>query len=91
MRFRPEATMNKQSRQRFRPSRVLSRRSNCGIDVVLLWSETTGGLTVRVSDHVDGSGFELHPPPELALEVFHHPYGYSERAEPAGVELPRAA
>jgi hypothetical protein len=60
-------------------NRELSRRSNHGIEVVLLWCEQTGLLTVCVSDQQQGTYFELHPPPELAPDAFYHPYSYADR------------
>jgi hypothetical protein len=63
-------------------NRELSRRSNGGIEVVLLWSASTGQITVCVTDQKEGSYFELRPPPELALEVFNHPYAYADHAFP---------
>jgi hypothetical protein len=65
-----------------RLNRELSRRSNCGIEVVLLWCEATGQITVCVSDQREGTYFELQPPPELALDAFNHPYSYADRAYP---------
>jgi hypothetical protein len=62
-------------------NRELSRRSNHGIEVVLLWCETTGLLTVCVCDQGEGTYFELNPPPELALDAFYHPYGYADRGK----------
>ncbi len=62
-------------------SRELSRRSNAGIEVVLFWSETTGELTVCVSDQREGIYFELSPPAELALDAFNHPYSYADRSD----------
>jgi hypothetical protein len=63
-------------------SRELSRRANGGIEVVLLWCETTGHLTVCVTDEQDGAYYELHPPAHLALDAFNHPYSYVDRAQP---------
>jgi hypothetical protein len=62
-------------------NRELSRRTSCAIEVVLLWNEVTGRITVCVSDHKEGTYFELQPPPELALDVFNHPYSYADRAD----------
>jgi hypothetical protein len=62
--------------------RELSRRESGGIEVALLWCETTGELTVCVCDHREGAYFELSPPPELALDVFNHPYSYADRGQP---------
>jgi len=57
--------------------RELSRRSNGGLDVRLLWDETTGQITVHVRDRHEGTSFELTPRPEVALDAFHHPYSYA--------------
>jgi hypothetical protein len=62
--------------------RELARRSNYGIEVVLLWSEASGSITVCVSDQGEGTYFELSPPPELALDAFYHPYFYADRGQP---------
>ena len=43
--------------------------------------ESTGALIVCVSDEKEGAYFELHPPPELALDAFNHPYAYADRAD----------
>jgi hypothetical protein len=63
-------------------NRELSRRSNHGIEVVLLWCETTGLLTVWVCNQGEGTYFELNPPPALALDAFYHPYFYVDRGKP---------
>jgi hypothetical protein len=73
--------------ERFEPpqgeaQRELCRRSNAGIDIALFWDETTGRITVRVSDLGEGVDFEVHPPPRQALEAFNHPYVYADRARP---------
>jgi hypothetical protein len=65
-----------------RPDTELARRSNCGIEVVLLWSKTSGSITVCVSDQGAGTYFELSPPPEVALDAFYHPFFYAERGRP---------
>jgi hypothetical protein len=62
-----------------RPDRELARRATCGIEVVLLWSKTSGSITVCVSDQGEGVYFELSPPPELALDAFYHPFFYADR------------
>jgi hypothetical protein len=76
-----ESEMRENSRRTESSSnRELSRRSNGGIEVVLLWRETTGELTVCVSDQRDGIYFELNPPSDLALDAYHHPYSYAGRS-----------
>jgi hypothetical protein len=64
------------------PECELARRSNGGIEVVLLWSESTGSITVCVSDQGEGTYFELSPPAEFALDAFYHPFYYADRGRP---------
>ena len=63
------------------PTRELSRRCSGGIEVVLLWRQSTGRVTVCVSDQREGTYFELNPPKHLALDVFNHPYSYAELSD----------
>ena len=56
----------------------LHHRSADGIEVSLLWSRVTNALTVAVEDSRSGMSFELPAPAEKALEVFQHPFAYSE-------------
>ena len=55
----------------------LSRRSNNGIDVALLWSRSTGDLIVSVEDIRTGDSFTLDAPRDRALDVFNHPFAYA--------------
>jgi hypothetical protein len=83
MNSRNQPALDEDVDQRVRGSnRELSRRCNAGIEVVLLWRQTTGELTVCVTDQREGTYLELHPPPELALDVFNHPYFYADRGHP---------
>jgi hypothetical protein len=59
-------------------SRVLAQRSNDGVEVTLLWHPAGDDLTVCVCDGRDGTYFEIHPAPYLALEVYYHPYAYRD-------------
>jgi hypothetical protein len=59
------------------PHRELARRANHGVKVVLLWHQVSNELTVCVSDQRSGVYFELEAEPDLALDVFHHPYAYA--------------
>jgi hypothetical protein len=78
-----EQEMRENSNQnRWSSNRELSRRSNAGIEVVLLWCEATGQITVCVTDEPEGTYFELRPQAELALDAFNHPYAYADRALP---------
>jgi hypothetical protein len=58
--------------------RELAHRSADGLEVSLLWSEFTGGLSVAVRDDRSGAGFELVVQSGTeALEVFDHPFAYA--------------
>jgi hypothetical protein len=61
--------------------RELSRRCSGGIEVVLLWHQSTGRVTVCVGDQREGTYFELNPQKHLALDVFNHPYSYAGLSE----------
>jgi hypothetical protein len=73
------------------PDRELARRSNSGIEVVMLWSETTGSIRVCVSDQGEGTYFEFGPPPKVALDAFYHPYFYADRGRPYSEDARLAA
>ena len=60
--------------------RELDRRSNGGIVVALLWNPTTNQLVVTVWSELDGDWFEIAVEADEALDVFHHPYAYADRA-----------
>ena len=57
--------------------RELAYRMSDGMEVVLLWSATTGDVTVRVSDTRTGNCFAVAAEPAHALDVFEHPYAYA--------------
>jgi hypothetical protein len=57
--------------------RELAHRQNDGVEVVLLWHDTTNAVTVCVSDARSGAYFELAVAPDRALDVFYHPYSYA--------------
>jgi hypothetical protein len=54
----------------------LAHRCGDGIDVTLMWAHDRGGHHVRVCvcDRREGAYFQLEPDPQLALDVFYHPY-----------------
>jgi hypothetical protein len=57
-------------------TRELAHRSDEGLEVSLLWKETTAELIVTVLDARSGELLEVAAQPENALEVFNHPYAY---------------
>jgi len=71
--------------------RELARRSGAGVDVTLYWHPTLDELIVRVCDERLGAHFELRPQRYLALEVYYHPYAYTDLAGVYENENRRAA
>ena len=71
-------------------TRELDSRMGDGIEVLLLWCQTDGHVTVAVTDTKSGEAFELPVREgERALDVFHHPYAYA--APPQHRRVPIAA
>ena len=58
-------------------NRELAHRKIDGVEVVLLWHQTTDELRVTVSDERNGASFELTALPHEALDVFNHPYAHA--------------
>lgn len=60
----------------------LAPRSSAGIDVALLWGRSDGVDTVLVRgrDRERGACLEIAAEPHRALEVYHHPVAYRDRA-----------
>lgn len=58
----------------------LAHRSSAGVDVTLLWARCDGAdeLLVCVCDRRDGAYFEISPEPDLALDVYYHPFVYRD-------------
>jgi hypothetical protein len=54
--------------------RELDHRSNCGIDVHLLWDQANDRVMVTVSDAKTGEAFEIPVAHHEARGAFHHPY-----------------
>ena len=71
--------------------RELARRSSADVDVTLYWHPTLDELIVSVWDERHGAYFEIHPQRYLALDVYHHPYAYTDLADKYGKEDRRAA
>ena len=72
--------------------RELDHRNSDGIDVRLLWCELDGSVHVAVNDTKAGDAFTVEVRDgENALNVFHHPYAYADRHQPAPVEPEAAA
>lgn len=56
--------------------RELAHRSDDGLEISLLWKETTDELIVTVLDASSGELLEMAAQHENALDVFNHPYAY---------------
>jgi hypothetical protein len=57
----------------------LAHRASAGIDVTLVWLQ--GGCDralVCVCDQAEGAYFEIPAEPQLALDVYYHPYFYRD-------------
>jgi len=55
----------------------LADRETDGLEVRLLWSETTGRVLVAVDDTRVGHRFAFDVPRGDALAAFHHPFAYA--------------
>jgi hypothetical protein len=60
----------------------LAHRSSNGIDVALLWAREDGEdkTVVRVRDEREDTAFEIPTEPNLALDVYYHPFAYTDLA-----------
>jgi hypothetical protein len=55
----------------------LASRAGNGLEVTLLWSESSGRVKVAVEDSTLDDRFELHVAGADALAAFHHPFAYA--------------
>jgi len=55
----------------------LAHRRNHDFDVALHWNDTTDELFVVVEDINAGDRFSIEAPKSKALDVFHHPFAYT--------------
>jgi hypothetical protein len=60
--------------------RELAHRSADGVEVTLVWVRDEGAdeTVVFVSDHREGTYFEIPTEPNLALDVYYHPFAYRD-------------
>ena len=59
--------------------RELAYRANDGLEVALLWVESTNRLVVSVADERTGDRFALRAGHANALDVFYHPFAHAAR------------
>jgi hypothetical protein len=57
--------------------RELAHRTTNGIDVTLLWTESTNTVAVAVLDTHCGEELEFEVDGSCALDAFNHPYTYA--------------
>ena len=57
--------------------RELAHRTTNGIDVTLLWTESTNTVAVAVLDTHSGEELEFEVDGSHALDAFNHPYAYA--------------
>jgi len=71
----------------------LAYRSTDGVEVSLVWLRRDGDdeTIVCVTDHRQGSYFEIPAEPYLALDVYNHPFAYRDFGTVAAEESRLAA
>ena len=57
--------------------RELAHRSTDGIDVTLLWTQSSNVVTIAVIDSHSGEELEFEVDGRYALDAFNHPYAYA--------------
>ncbi len=60
-------------------TRELDHRTGDGIEVRLLWNESTNCVSVALEDRRSGESLHFAVDAADALDAFHHPYAYAER------------
>jgi hypothetical protein len=57
--------------------RELAQRTSDGIEVTLLWSESTNAITIAVIDSHSAEEIEFEVDGSSALDASNHPYAYA--------------
>lgn len=62
----------------------LAHRVNDGLDVMLVWVHGGGvdETVVSVCDTREGTYFEIPAEPDLAFDVYNHPFAYRDAGSP---------
>ena len=63
--------------------RELAHRTTNGIEVTLLWAESTNTVTLAVADMHSGEELEYDVDGSRALDAFNHPYAYAAGTDTA--------
>lgn len=69
----------------------LAHRESDGLEVTLVWEETTDELAVSVTDARTGIAFSLAAARDKALDVFYHPFSYAASRTAPSTSLPVSA
>jgi hypothetical protein len=71
--------------------RELAHRTGNGIEVTLLWTESTSRVTIAVVDTHSGDELEFEVDGSRALDAFNHPYAYAATVRVRGALATRLA
>jgi len=71
--------------------RELAHRTTNGIEVTLLWAESTNTVTIAVADTHSGEELEFDVDGSRALDAFNHPYAYATTARVRNAQAARLA
>ena len=58
----------------------INYRQNQGLEITLLWDESSGEIFVAVYDSAEDSETVIPIPPEKASDAFLHPFAYMHAA-----------
>jgi hypothetical protein len=83
-----EAPTQLQDRPDDRVPRELDYRAGAGLEVSLLWYDSSKRITVRVLDSRTGDRFEFRVRSEDAAAAFRHPFAYAPKAGRSDIALP---
>ena len=71
--------------------RELAHRTGNGIEVTLLWTESTDRVMIAFVDTHSGEELEFAVDGSRALDAFHHPYAYAATVRVRSAQAPRLA
>jgi hypothetical protein len=71
--------------------RELAQRTSDGIEVTLLWTESTNVITIAVIDSHSAEELEFEVGGTFALDAFNHPYAYAATHRAHSARAPRLA
>ena len=71
--------------------RELAQRTSDGIEVTLLWTESTNVITIAVIDTRSAEELEFEVDGAFALDAFNHPYAYAATHRAHSADAPRLA